>query len=87
MAPALRSIQPGEVAGPFQVALNHYIILQCLGRTDPRPLSFEEAEPRVREHIFFTERLRLREQFVRDLRVRYNATIDMQRLNSLSFEM
>jgi len=87
MAPALRSIQPGELAGPFQVALNHYIILQCLGRTDPRPLSFEEAEPRVREHIFFTERLRLREQFVRDLRVRYNATIDMQRLNSLSFEM
>jgi hypothetical protein len=87
MAPALRNIQPGEVAGPFQVALNHYIILHCLGRTDPRPLSFEEAEPRVREHVFFTERLRLRDQFVRDLRLRYNATIDMQRLNSLSFEM
>jgi parvulin-like peptidyl-prolyl isomerase len=87
MAPALRNIQPGEVAGPFQVALNHYIILQCLGRTDPRPLSFEEAEPRVREHLFFTERNRVREQLVRDLRVRYNASIDMQRLNSLSFEM
>ncbi|MCH8494651.1 MAG: peptidylprolyl isomerase [Balneolales bacterium] len=87
MAPQLRNLQPGEVAGPFQVANNYYIVLKCMGRKDPRPLSFEEAEPLVREYVFTNERQRVRDSLVLDLRTRYNASIDMQRLNSLSFEL
>lgn len=87
MASALGSIRPGEVAGPFQVATNYYIILKCNARTESRPLSFEEAEPKVREFMFSNERQRVRDGLIQDLRSRYNARIDMNRLNTISFQL
>lgn len=87
MAPQIKNIRPGEVAGPFQVAHNYYVILACMGRTEPRPQSFEEARTAVRDYIFFQERNRLRAEKVLALRSMYNASIDMHRLNSLSFEL
>lgn len=87
MAPVLGSIRKGEVAGPFQIAEGYHIVLKCLERTEPRAQSFEEAASDVRQFLYFTERRNLRDALISDLRTRYNATIDMQRLNSLSFEL
>ena len=87
MASSLGSIRPGEVVGPFQVATNYYIILKCNARTESRPLSFEEAEPKVREFMFSNERQRVREGLIQDLRQRYNARVDMNRLNTISFQL
>jgi parvulin-like peptidyl-prolyl isomerase len=87
MSTSLRNVQKGELAGPFQVASNYYIILKCLGREDSRDMSFEEAEPTVREYLFTSVRNKLRDELVLKLRSQYNATIDMKRLNSLSFQL
>lgn len=87
LSTGLRNVRPGEYAGPFQVATNYYVILKCNSRTEPRPLSFEEAEENVRKHVFATERQRIREQKIQELRTLYNARVDMTRLNSISFQM
>jgi parvulin-like peptidyl-prolyl isomerase len=87
MASALGKIQPGELAGPFQVANNYFIILKCNGRTESRPLAFEQAEDQVREYVFSKERQLVRDQIISNLRTRYNAQIDMNRLNTISFQL
>jgi parvulin-like peptidyl-prolyl isomerase len=87
MAPVLQNIQPGDIAGPFQITDRYFIILKCLGRTDPRPLSFEEAEESIRDYLKSTQQQRERESQVRKLRQVYNAQVDLARLNSLSFEL
>jgi parvulin-like peptidyl-prolyl isomerase len=87
MASAIRSIQPGEYAGPFQVASNYYVILRCNERTESRQLAFNEAEASVREYLFSTERRQVRESIIGELRSRFNATIDMNRLNTISIQL
>jgi len=87
MASALGSIQPGDYAGPFQVASNYFVILRCNERTESRLLAYEEAEDKVREYLFSTERRRVRDAIIGDLRSRFNATIDMNRLNSISIQL
>jgi foldase protein PrsA len=87
MASALRSIQPGDYAGPFQVASNYFVILRCNERTESRQLTYEEAEDKVRDYLFSTERRRVRDAIIGDLRSRFNATIDMNRLNSISIQL
>jgi len=87
MASTLGSIKPGEYAGPFQVATNYFVILRCNERSESRPLSFQEAEQQVREYLFSTERQRLRDTTIQDLRSAYKATIDMNRLNSISIQL
>lgn len=87
MATGLRQVQPGDLAGPFQVAANHHIIFKCLGRMDPRPLSLEEAHPKVYDYVFNRKRQVVRNGIMSELRTRYNAHVDMNRLNSLSIEL
>lgn len=87
MASGLRNIQPGEVAGPFQVSSNYFIILKCNARTESKVVSFDEARPAVMDYVKNAERQTIRDRAILDMRSRYNAYIDMKRLNSLSFQM
>lgn len=87
MASALGSIQPGDYAGPFQVASNYFVILRCNERTESRQLAFDEAKDKVRDYLFSTERRRVRDAIIGDLRSRFNASIDMNRLNSISIQL
>jgi hypothetical protein len=87
MATGVRNVQPGQVVGPFQVAANHFIIFKCLGRMDPRPLSLEEASSKVHDFVQTRKRQVLRDGIIKELRTRYNAHVDMNRLNSLSIEL
>ncbi len=87
MASALRNIQPNDYAGPFQVATNYFIILRCNERTESRQLGYEEAKEQVREYLFSTERRRVRDAIIGDLRSRFKATVDMNRLNSISIQL
>jgi parvulin-like peptidyl-prolyl isomerase len=87
MASGLQNIRPGEVAGPFQVSTNYFIVLKCNGRTEPKSLRFDEAKPAVMEYVKNSERQAIRDRVINELRTQYNAYIDMKRLNSLSFQM
>lgn len=87
LSSALGKIKPGDVAGPFQVASNYFIILKCLERTESRPLAFEQAEDQVQEYVFTKARQQVRHEIISNLRTRYNAQIDMNRLNTISFQL
>lgn len=87
MAPVIQDIQPGEFAGPFQITDRYFVILQCIGRINPRPLSFEEAEESIKAYLKSTKQQRERVRMVEELRRTYNASIDLARLNTLSFEL
>lgn len=87
IGPALRDVQAGEYAGPFQIAEDYYLVLRVLGRTESRALSFREAEPQVRDYVFRTRRQQQRTAKITELKSRYNAYVDLQRLNTLSFEL
>ena len=50
---AALGLEPGEISKPFQMAGSLYIV-EVLERTDPEPLSFEEARPFIEEVL--TER-------------------------------
>lgn len=50
---AVLRLKPGEISEPFQIAGSLYIV-QVLERTEPQPLSFEEATPFIEEVL--TER-------------------------------
>jgi foldase protein PrsA len=87
LSSALGKIKPGDVAGPFQVASNYFIILKCHERTESRPLAFEQAEDQVQEYVFTKGRQQVRHEIISNLRTRYNAQIDMNRLNTISFQL
>lgn len=87
MAPVIKEINPGEFMGPFQITDRYFVILKCVGRTDPRPLSFEEAEESIKDYLKFTKQQRERVRMVEELRHTYNAAVDLARLNTLSFEL
>jgi len=50
---AVLRLEPGEIGKPFEIAGSLYIV-QVLERTEPQPLSFEEAKPYIEEVL--TER-------------------------------
>jgi hypothetical protein len=54
---------------------------------DPRPLSLEEASSKVHDFVQTRKRQVLRDGIIKELRTRYNAHVDMNRLNSLSIEL
>lgn len=87
MSTYLGDIEPGETAGPFQLSSNRYVIFKCNGRREARPVTFEEAKPRVRQYLQSAEKEQLREEIVKDARTRYHAEIYTDRLNSLPIEL
>ena len=83
MAPALGQVQPGEYAGPFQITGARFHIFKCMGRIEPRPLSYEEAIPKVREVLATEAADDLKMRIIGDARDRFNATVFTDRLLSI----
>ncbi|MCH8558280.1 MAG: peptidylprolyl isomerase [Balneolia bacterium] len=83
MAPALGQVQPGEYAGPFQITGARFHIFKCMGRIEPRPLSYEEAIPKVREVLATEAADDLKMRIIGDARDRFNATVFTDRLQSI----
>lgn len=83
MAPALGDAQPGEYAGPFQITGTRFNIFYIHGRIEPRPLSYEEAIPKIRRalHDEATEARKM--EIIRQARDTFGATVYTERLLSL----
>ena len=87
MAPSLVSIQPGDFAGPFQITGARFHIFKCLGRIEPRQLSFEEAVPHI-ERVLRTEaKEQLKIQKIGEARERFNARVYTDRLLSIPIQL
>jgi len=87
MAPSLSAIQPGEIAGPFQIMSNRFLIFKCLDRIESRPLSFDEAEPMVRRSLHLSFKEELRRIKINEARTMFNATIFTERLHAIPLQL
>ncbi|MCH8485596.1 MAG: peptidylprolyl isomerase [Candidatus Cyclonatronum sp.] len=87
MAPSLVSIQPGEYAGPFQITGARFHIFKCLGRIEPRQLSFEEAIPLVERALRAEAKDQLKIQIIGEAREQFNATVYTDRLLSIPIQL
>lgn len=77
----------GEIRGPFQLESNRFVIFRVLGRREARPMTFGEAVPVIRERLEQARKEQLRSAVIAKGRTRYNATIDLEKLNSITFEL
>ncbi|MFU8860104.1 MAG: peptidylprolyl isomerase [Cyclonatronaceae bacterium] len=87
LAPSLAGINAGDIAGPFQVMNNRYVIFKCLGRREAETLPLELAESRIREYLHNARKSDLRDQKISETRRSYNATIYTDKLNSVPIEL
>jgi len=87
MSQELASVKPGDLAGPFQLSSNRYVIFKCLGRKEPREITLEEAKPRVKEYLTGVQFEVLKNKTIAQARQTFNATIFTERLNALPIEL
>jgi parvulin-like peptidyl-prolyl isomerase len=87
IAPSLTDVKVGDIAGPFQVMNNRYVIFKCLGRNESEPLPVEQAGDRIREYLHNVRKSELREMKIDQTRRSYNATIYTEKLNSVPIEL
>lgn len=83
MAPALGDVQPGDYAGPFQITGSRFHIFKCMGRVEPKQLTYEEAVPKVREVLASEATEDLKMRIIGEARDRFNATVFTDRLLSI----
>ncbi len=87
MAPALENTQPGDYAGPFQITGSRFHIFKCLGRIEPRQLTFEEAVPQVERVLKSEAKEKLKMQKIGEARDRFNATVYDDRLFAIPIQL
>lgn len=87
IAPYLADVKPGGIAGPFQLMSNRYVIFRCLDRIEPRPLSYEEAIPQMREVLHTGAKEHLRLQIIQEARKTFNAIVYTERLRSIPIQL
>jgi parvulin-like peptidyl-prolyl isomerase len=87
LAPYLADIKPGELAGPFQVMSNRFIIFKCLDRIEPRQLSYQESIPLIREVLHSGAKEHLKLHIINEARKTYNAIVYTERLRSIPIQL
>lgn len=83
----ITDVRPGEIAGPFQLEANRYVVFRLLGRREARPMTFGEAAPVIRAGIHRMKRDAHREGVLSEAKTRHKAVIDYSKLHSITFEL
>ncbi len=83
----LAQVRPGDIAGPFRIDVNRFVVLAVHDRLASRPLTYEEALPVIRRTLTEDRISRLRTAILSEARARYGVSIDMNLLNSLTIEL
>ncbi len=84
ISPALSDIQPGDLAGPFEMRSDVIFLFKCLGVREPQPMTFEEAKPVIIDHLteqhVMNERRRILQETLdrHDAQVHYDRIADVQ---------
>ncbi|MFU8813464.1 MAG: peptidylprolyl isomerase [Balneolaceae bacterium] len=87
MAPQLQGAEPGDVAGPFQLQSNHFVIFQILDRKESTPATFAEARPYVEEAVRDEKTRQLKRELIEQAKNDFNAVVYTDRLNTLPIEL
>jgi parvulin-like peptidyl-prolyl isomerase len=87
MAPKVKDLQPGQVGGPYEYHSNKFYVYKCLGRKQPRMLSFEEARDRIRKTLKQQKLKQKKLELVEQTKERHNALVDLEKLENLTIKI
>lgn len=87
ISPALSRIQPGDIAGPFEMASDVIFLFKCLGVREARPMSYEEALPHIREQLAGAHVMEERNRLVSETLERHDARVYYNRINEIRLQL
>lgn len=87
ISPAIADIQPGEIAGPFEMRSDVIFLFKCLGVRDAHPMTFEEALPTIIEHLTGEYVAEQRAEIIRETMERHNARVHYNRIDKVNLHL
>lgn len=87
IAPALSDIQPGDLAGPFEMRSDVIFLFKCLGVREPQPMTFEEAKPVVIDHLTEQHVMNERRRILQETLDRHDAQVHYDRITDVQLKM
>lgn len=87
ISPALSEIQPGELAGPFEMTSDVIFLFKCLGVREAEPMTFEEAKPRIMNNLTEMYVMEMRRNIIGETKERHNARVHYDRIDEVDLKL
>ncbi len=83
ISPALANIRPGDIAGPFEMQSDVIFLFKCLGVREAQPMTFEEAQPLIADHLTEEFVMEARRNIIRETMDRHGARVHYERISDI----
>jgi len=83
ISPSLANIQPGDIAGPFEMQSDVIFLFKCLGVREAQPMTFEEARPLIADHLTEEFVMDARRKIIRETMDRHDARVHYERIGEI----
>ncbi len=83
ISPALANIRPGDIAGPFEMQSDVIFLFKCLGVREAQPMTFEEAQPLIADHLTEEFVMEARRNIIRETMDRHGAQVHYERISDI----
>ncbi|TVQ73108.1 MAG: peptidyl-prolyl cis-trans isomerase [Balneolaceae bacterium] len=87
ISPSLANIQPGEIAGPFEMQSDVIFLFKCLGVREAHPMTFEEAQPLIAGHLTEEFVMGERKRIIQETLDRHDARIHYERISDVELHL
>ncbi len=87
ISPSLSDIQPGDIAGPFEMRSDVIFLFKCLGVREPHPMTFEEAQPLIAGHLTEEFVMEERRRIIQETLDRHDARIHYERIGDIELQL
>lgn len=87
ISPSLANIQPGDIAGPFEMRSDVIFLFKCLGVREAQPMTFEEAQPLIAEQLTEEFVMEERRQLIRETLDRHGAKVHYDRISDIELQL
>ncbi len=87
ISPSLANIQPGDVAGPFEMRSDVIFLFKCLGVREAHPMTFEEAQPLIADQLAEEIVMEKRRRIIRETLDRHDARVRYDRIGDIELQL
>lgn len=87
IAPALSEIQPGDIAGPFEMQSDVIFLFKCLDVREPQSMTFGEAKPVIIDHLTEQRVMNERRRILQEILERHDAQVHYDRIADVQLKM
>ena len=87
IAPSLSGIQPGDIAGPFEMRSDVVFLFKCLGVREAHAMTYEEAKPVILENLTGEHIAKKRRQAISETLERHDAVIHYNRIDDVKLQL